>query len=253
MMRLHFGNMIEIVEGIVISEKAYGETSKIINVFTKEYGVIGMMVHGCRTLKSPLRSVTDKLSYGKFTIYYKKDKLSILSEVNILNPLKEIKKDIEKLSYASFLVDLSEQVVKQTSLVSTIYSLLIESLLKINEGFDPLVIMNMIELKYLDYLGVLPVLDACSICGRKTDIITLSSDKGGYLCSHCRTNEPIISKKAIQLIRMYYYVQISKIEKLEVSQEVKREINEFLDNYYDRYTGLYLKSKNFVKELAKLS
>ena len=245
--------MVEEVEGIVISEKAYGETSKIINVFTKEYGIIGMMVKGCRTLKSPLRSVTDKLSYGKFTIYYKKDKLSILSEVNILNPFKEIKKDIAKLSYASFLLDLSEQVVKQTSLSTAIYGLLIESLIKINEKFDQLVIMNIIELKYLDYLGVLPVLDSCSVCFKKTDIVTLSSDKGGYLCSRCRTNEPIISKKAIKLIRMYYYVDISKIEKLEVSEEVKREINEFLDRYYDRYTGLYLKSKSFMKELAKFS
>ncbi len=245
--------MVEEVEGIVISEKAYGETSKIINVFTKEYGIIGMMVKGCRTLKSPLRSVTDKLSYGKFTIYYKKDKLSILSEVNILNPFKEIKKDIAKLSYASFLLDLSEQVVKQTSFSTAIYGLLIESLIKINEKFDPLVIMNIIELKYLDYLGVLPVLDGCSVCFKKTDIVTLSSDKGGYLCSRCRTNEPIISKKAIKLIRMYYYVDISKIEKLEVSEEVKREINEFLDRYYDRYTGLYLKSKSFMKELAKFS
>lgn len=244
--------MVEEVSGIVISEKAYGETSKIINVFTKEYGIIGMMVKGCRTLKSPLRSVTDKLSYGKFTIYYKKDKLSILSEVNIINPFKEIKKDIEKLSYASFLLDLSEQVVKQTPFSTAIYGLLIESLIKINEKFDPLVIMNIIELKYLDYLGVLPVLDCCSVCSRKTDIVTLSSDKGGYLCSRCRTNEPIISKKAIKLIRMYYYVDISKIEKLEVSEEVKREINEFLDRYYDRYTGLYLKSKSFMKELAKL-
>ena len=31
-----------------------------------------------------------------------------------------------------------------------------------------------------------------------------------------------------------------------------KEINDFLDNYYDRYTGLYLKSKSFVKELAKI-
>lgn len=245
--------MVEEVEGIVISEKSYGETSKIINVFTKQYGIIGMMVKGCRTLKSPLRSVTDKMSYGNFTIYYKKEKLSILSEVNIINPFKEIKRDIEKISYASFLLDLSEQVVKQTSASKAIYGLLIDGLTKINEKYDPLVIMNILELKYLDYLGVLPVLDCCSMCFRKTDIVTLSSDKGGYLCSKCRTNEPIISKKAIKLIRMYYYVEISKIEKLEVSEEVKREINGFLDRYYDRYTGLYLKSKNFMNELAKLS
>ncbi len=252
MIRLRFGSMIEIVEGIVVSEKAYGETSKIIQVFTKKYGIIGMMVKGCRTLKSPLRSVTEKLSYGNFTIYYKKDKLSILSEVNIINPWKNLKKDIEKLTYASFLIELSEQVVKQTSLHTTVYALLIESLKKIDEGFDPLVIMNIMELKYLDYLGVLPVLDSCASCFRKTGIITLSSDKGGYLCSKCRTNEPIISKKAIQLVRMYYYVDISKIEKLEVSNSVKKEINDFLDQYYERYTGLYLKSKNFVQELTKL-
>ena len=44
--------MIEKVEGIVINEKAYGETSKIINVITKEYGIIGIIAKGARTLKS---------------------------------------------------------------------------------------------------------------------------------------------------------------------------------------------------------
>lgn len=244
--------MLEEVEGIIISERAYGETSKIINVLTKEHGIIGMMVKGCRTMKSPLRSTTDKLTYGKFSIYYKKDKLSLLSEVNIINPFKEIKKDIDKISYASFIVELSEQVIKQTT-YTYIYSLLISALVKINENFDPLVIANILELKYLDFLGVLPILDSCSNCGNKSNIVTLSSDKGGYLCSRCRTNEPIISKKSIQLIRMYYYIEISKIETLNVSFQSKKEINDFLDNYYDRYTGLYLKSKQFINNLNRLA
>ena len=32
----------------------------------------------------------------------------------------------------------------------------------------------------------------------------------------------------------------------------KDEINDFLDDYYDRYTGLYLKSKKFLKTLESL-
>ena len=52
--------MIE-VEGIVLSITEYGETSRIINVMTKD-GIIGMMAKGARTLKSPLRSTTDKLT-----------------------------------------------------------------------------------------------------------------------------------------------------------------------------------------------
>jgi len=34
---------------------------------------------------------------------------------------------------------------------------------------------------------------------------------------------------------------ISKIEKLEVREEVKREINEFLDRYYDRHRSIFKK------------
>ena len=32
-------------------------------------------------------------------------------------------------------------------------------------------------------------------------------------------------------------------------EEVKDEIRSFIDDYYDRYSGLYLKSKEFLKKL----
>ena len=242
--------MIIDVEGIIINSKDYKDSSKILNIFTKEYGVIGVIAKGCRSLKSNLRSITDKLTYATFTIYYKKDKLSILSEGSIINNFSSIKKDIEKISYASFLVDLTSQVYKQCENIS-LYDLLISALIKINDNFNPLIITNIIELKYLDYLGVMPNLNGCGICGSKS-VVTLSSDKGGYVCSKCHTNEPIVSDKAIKLVRMYTLVDIGKISKLDISKDVVFEVNTFIDDYYDRYTGLYLKSKDFLKNLNKL-
>ena len=241
--------MIE-VEGIVLTTQDYGETSKILNVITKEYGIIGMIAKGTRSLKSSLRSSTDKLTYGVFNIYYKEGKLSILSAIDVINPFKNIKKDISKISYSSYLLELAGQVIRQNN-NSNIYDLLINGLIKIDEGYDPLVIMNIIELKYLEYLGVMPILDCCSKCGNTT-ICTLSSKAGGYVCNKCYTNERIVSTKTIKLIRMLYYVDISKISKIEICEESKYEINTFLDEYYDSYTGLYLKSKNFIKNLEKL-
>lgn len=242
--------MIEKVEGIVINEKAYGETSKIINVITKEYGIIGIIAKGARTLKSEFRVSTAKLSYAYFNIIYKEGKLSTLVSADIINPFKNIIKDINKISYAVYILELSEQVVKQTN--QNIFDLMLSGLIKINEGYDPLIIMNIIELKYLDYLGVMPVLDRCSVCGSTNNIVTLSSDKGGYVCKNCHSTEKIISEKAIKLIRLFYYVDISKISKLEIGDVSKKEINDFLDVYYDRYTGLYLRSKTFLKNLEKV-
>lgn len=242
---------IEEVEGIITSETNYGDTSKIINIITKEHGLIGVMAKGCRSLKSPLRSVTSKLTYGKFIIYYKEDKLSTLKEVSIINYFKNLKKNITKISYAAYILELSEGVIKQSN-NQNIFDLLIQSLIKIDEGFDPLVIMNILELKYLEYLGVMPVLDSCAVCGKKQGIVTLSSYRGGYVCQDCFNNEKIVSTKTIKLIRMFYYLDISKISKLDISAQSKNEINLFLDDYYTRYTGLYLKSKSFIKNLQKI-
>ena len=71
-------------------------------------------------------------------------------------------------------------------------------------------------------------------------------------CQKCLENDKIVHPKTIKLIRMFYYVDISKIDKIEISDNIKNEINEFVDDYYDRYSGLYLKSKQFLKNITKV-
>ena len=242
---------IESIEGIVLSETNYSESSKILNVLTKEHGLIGIMSKGCRNMKSKLRAASRKLIYGTFHIYYKENGLSTLIGVDIINSFSNTMMDLEKISYASFILELSSQVVKQTE-ESEVFDLLKDSLIKIEEGLNPMAITNILELKYLDYLGVSPSIDACAHCGSNKQIITLSSDAGGYVCRECYQNEPIVSEKTIKMIRMFYYVDIKNITKLDVSKEVSSEINRFLDDYYDRFTGLYLKSKDFIKKINQI-
>ncbi len=238
------------VEGLVIDEKPYSETSKILNIITKEKGVIGVLAKGAKRLKSPLRSVTERFSYAKFNISYKDNKLSTLISADIINPLFNIKKDIKKLSYLNFLSELTSLVIKQNN-DKRIYDIFISAVLKIEEGFDPSLITNILEIKYLFFLGVAPKLNGCVVCGSQK-VVTISSYKGGFVCKNHVDGEYIVSDKTIKLIRVLEYVDISKITKLEVKDEVKKEINDFLDDYYDRYTGLYLKSKKFLKNLVNL-
>ena len=242
--------MIERVEGIIIKDASYSETSKLLTLITKEHGIINLLAKGAKTLKSPLRSTTTKLTHGYFNIIYKESKLSTLKEVDTIDYYKNIKKDINKISYATYILELVEQVIKQTN-NEEVFDNLIASLKKIEANMNPLVITNILELKCLDYLGVMPILDCCSVCGNE-NIITISADQGGYLCKNCRKEETIVDEKTIKLIRMFYYVDINKIEKLEISKKISEEINYFLNSYYERYTGLYLKSKKFIEKLSKV-
>ena len=147
------------------------------------------------------------------------------------------------------MLELTSQVYKNDK-DNSIYDLLINGLIKINNGYDENIITSIIELKLLNYLGIMPIVDRCVSCGSCDDIVTISSYKGGYLCKNCVGNENIFNIKTLKLIRMFYYVDISKISKLDVSDNIKREINLFIDDYYDRYSGLYLKSKDMLYNIS---
>ena len=236
------------VKGIIISDTNYSESSKILNVLTKEYGLIGIIAKGCRNLKSTLRRVSTKLTYGYFYINYKENTLSTLLEVDVLNDFKTIKTNLTKIGYALYLVDFARQVEMENK-DEQIFNILEAALVKIEEGFDPGIITNIVELKYLSFLGVRPELNKCSKCGSTKNIVTISGDSGGYICKNCYTNEYITDEKTVKLLRMFEFVDISKIKELNILDRNKKEIDTFLESYYLRYTGLYLKSKDFLSQI----
>lgn len=237
--------------GIILSEVDYKESSKIINVLTKECGIIGVKANGTKRVNSKLSSVSSKLTYGYFHVKYNEHGLSTLLEVDVIDRFKNIRKDINMMSYSLYLLELAERVYKHDN-DEVIYELLIASLKKIDEGYDYKVIVNIFELKMLDYLGIRPVVDECVNCGNKHDIVTISSYRGGYLCKNCARGEVIVNIKTIKLLRMFYYVDISKITKLDISDNIKNELSRFIYDYYDRYSGIYLKSREFLKNLEKI-
>lgn len=234
--------MVE-TEGFIISEVSYGETSKIINIFTKDYGIIGVHARGAKTIKSPFRSTTSAFLFVKINIRYKVDKLSILISSDIINPFKFIRSDLQLLSFLTYLIDLSSQVYRE-SLNENIYDLLKLSLLKIEDGMDPFVMTNLLEIKYLDFLGVAMNLECCSKCG-SLDIVTFDVVEHS-LCDNCVTNQIIFGEKIIKLMKLYKLVNLEKISKTDVEKDITKTISLILSAYYDNYTGLYLKSKKFL-------
>jgi DNA repair protein RecO (recombination protein O) len=244
--------MIKKYEGIIISTVDYKENSKIVNILTKNDGLIGVFAKGSKRLKSNISSTSSILTYGIFHTNSINKGMPNLIEVDIINSFKNIRKDLLKTNYAVFLLELSGQVYRHDN-NNNIYELLISGLIKINAGYDASIICSIIELKLLDNLGIKPIIDKCVNCGNTNGIITISSYKGGYLCKNCTKSEKIFNIKTLKLIKMFYYVDINKISKLEISTNIKKEICMFIDEYYDRYAGLYLKSKNFLNEYANLN
>ncbi len=238
--------MLKTIEGVVVSTTPFSESSKIINILTKE-GIVSVISKGSKKLNSPLRIISNKLTYGEYTIYYNRDKLSTLKEGAVINEFKNIHSDLSLISYFTYITELSNQVMKENN-HEEIYNLYIKTVLKIEDGLNPIVMMNILEIKLLDYLGVSLSLNGCAKCGSDKDIITIDPDVGGYLCKNCYTNEIIYDEKVRKMLRMYYLVDIDSIKELKIKDYVIDAINHFMTVYYDRYTGIYTHSKKFLEE-----
>lgn len=243
--------MLKKIEGIIVSTVDYKESSKIINILTNTEGLIGVLAKGSKSPKSKISATSNVLVYGTFYLNYHKGNIPLLTEVDVKNSFKYIRKDLLKMNYAIFLLELVSQAYRHDK-TEKIYTLLIDGLNKINEGYDPQIITNIIELKLLQYLGIKPVVDCCVNCQKTENIITISSYKGGYLCQNCIGNEPIYQLKTVCLIRMFCYIDLSKITKIDISDTIKKEISAFIEDYYERYSGLYLKSKHLLEEFARI-
>ena len=246
------------IEGIVTGEQNYSESSKILKILTKDLGIISVISKGCKKPKSPLRSVSNNLIYAIFDISYKENSLSTLISADIIDNFKNIimdYKDLAKKLYAFTIVDLTLQVISQKQIekdeIKSIYEILISSIKKIDEGLNPRIILDIVMLKYLNYLGVMPSIDSCAVCGNNKDIVTMDSKSFGFICKNCYQDEVIVNKDALKLIRMLYYIDISRIKNLKVKEEIE-DVRKFINSYYEDHTGIYFNIKKKIIALNKL-
>lgn len=233
-------------KGIVLSETPYSETSKILNLLTEDFGLIGVISKGCRNVKNKLRGVSNKMNYCEYTINYKEKGLSTLIEGSTINSFKNIYTDMKKAIYAFYLMDIVSQVLKESNNKS-IFNLLIPALTKINDGLSPELISNIVEIKLLDYLGVTLNLNSCVLCGEENNLLTVDLVNGGVICKNCYQDGYIMNNRALHLMQLLQKVDLRKIETLEITDdEIFKEIDKFIQEYYSSYTGIYLKKKDNI-------
>ncbi len=231
-------------KGIVISETNYSETSKILNILTEDYGLIGVIAKGSRNMKNKLRGVSNKMNYCEYTISYKEKGLSTLIEGSTLNSFKNIYLDMRKAFYSFFLMDLFSQVLKENN-NKKLFSLLENSLIKINDGLNEKLICVIVEIKLLEYLGVSLNMECCNICGRDDEFLTVSINDGGIICKNCYHDGYVFNDKTLKLFLLLAKIDLFKIKKLELTDDnAFNEIDKFLDEYYNFYTGIYLNKKD---------
>lgn len=243
--------MLQKCEGIVIRTTDYGETNKIITIYTREWGKIGAMARGAKKPNSRLAAVSQLFTYGYFLVQ-KSTGLGGMQQGEMISSMRSIREDIFLTAYASYIVELTDKSTDDKKPNPYLFEMLYQTLNYMNEGYDLDVLMFIYELKMLNVLGLYPVLNQCSVCGSTDGNFSFSVREGGFLCHRCLDKDPYhykVSASTIKLLRLFYYFDLSRLGEISVKPETKAELKKVITAFYEEYSGLYIKSKKFLNQL----
>lgn len=244
--------MLEKLEGIVIRTGNYGETHKIVTLFTKEKGKIAVMARGAKKPKSRMTSITQPFVQASYLVQMGSN-MGTLHQGEVVQSFRAIREDIEKAAYASYMAELTDKLIEQNEPDPFLYEQFLLTLEWMGEGKDLDILLYMYELKMYKKGGFAPQLMQCVNCGQQQNPpFSFSIIEGGVLCKRCSHIDPesvTLSEKLHKILQMCLHVDIQRVGNISVKQETKEQVRNILDLYYERYGGYFLKSKKFLNQL----
>lgn len=242
------------IEGIVIRSIDYGEANKIVTIFSKEGGKLGMMARGAKKPNSRLSSVSELFTYGSY-LFRSSSGLGTMTQGEVVHSFRTIREDLFKTAYTAYIAEITEKLTDEKQPNSQLFHLLYHSLRYINEDYDAEVIAFIYALKMLVYAGLAPQVNYCVRCQNEKRPYSFSIKEGGFLCARCENVDRYripLSDATQRLLPLFFKIEITQIGTISLKEKTKQEIRTVLHHYYDTYSGLFLKSRRFLDQLHRI-
>lgn len=183
--------------GIVLNSYDLGESDRILNIYTKENGLVRAVVKGARKPLSKFSGKIDQLSCCYFHFANGKN-LDILCDCEQVNGFPSLRSNLTRLTSAVlFLEIVSNFAYEDESDSHHIYDLLCESLNRLQISSNPDLDSISFISKFLSLHGYKPQFETCVSCNsvvrdqwseireQNSEVYLYSNVLGGVLCGNC--------------------------------------------------------------------
>lgn len=227
------------VRGFVLSQSDYKESDILMQVLTKEYGIISLVGKASKKLDSKNHFLP--MCIYEFMIDYKDGKTiySIHGSKLIKSYFED--SEIDMMSFKNILIEV------------TLKNKDIDTYDELTFVFDNIDNKNkyLLGSMYFSFLtkqfGVMPIVDGCAVCGGKK-VVSLSNNDGGFVCQTHSSGLPALPVDRLKKFRLIIKGQFKDYQ---ILKDFSYDLNDFylITNYYLQHSYIKLKSYDFYKTL----
>jgi len=176
---------------IVLRARPYGESDKIVSFLTENFGKLTGIAKGA--LRSRRRFLNSLEPFSLVQLQFQDSahgNLAFIAGADLLFSLRRLASSLEGISYASYLVEITDGLISERDENLSVFQHLRDGLRYLDESGGSLRFLIQYELKLLQLAGYRPALDDCKRCGQARHTAHLgqwhfSPADGGVLCDSC--------------------------------------------------------------------
>jgi DNA repair protein RecO (recombination protein O) len=258
--------MLKRTEGIVLRTIPFGEADLIVTYLTPDFGLIKLFAKSPRKIKSRFGSSLEPLTHSKISFWGKEEAaLPRLTQSDIIHSFQSLRENLNCLLRLSEMVELIINFIPEREGNIRVYTLLLDTLRDIEGNLLPAgvqrigkggfrnegLIVNHYKIKFLEFVGFAPKLDACGRCGKSGYCFYLS--QGSILCEACARGVDSPIKLSPAVLRFYSDLRTwdaAKIQRIRPSAALLSELSGIINIHIKYILSRPLKSEEFIHALS---
>jgi len=245
----------EKTDAIVIRQADFSESSRVVTLFSREFGQISTVAKGVRRLKGPFEAAIDLLAVCRIVFIRKSTtSLDILTEAQLISRFTPHEKNLSSLYGGYYLAELLSSLTEEYDPHPLLFDEAVTTLGRHSGQPDWKLSLLRFELIVLREIGQLPAFDECVACGTPVtneDSFGFWVSQGGLICSKCQNEtyqQNQIQPGSITLLQKLTTEPAEIIDRLVVSSQQYKEMRHVVTAAISHVLGRRPKMLRYLKD-----
>jgi DNA repair protein RecO (recombination protein O) len=243
------------VEAIVLRHNDWGEADRLLGLFTRELGKLRAIAKGVRKPRSRKAGHLEPFTRVNLLLAKGRD-LWIITQAETVNAHLNLRQDLERVGYASYVVELLDRFTYEEGENPALYRLLSDTLARVDSQSEPGISIHYYEIRLLDLLGFRPQLFTCAACHEEIQARDqyFSAALGGVLCPRCGAavaGATPVSMVALKYLRHFQRSSYAEAARAHLALQVEREIERLMQHYLTYLLERGLNTPAFLRRVRQ--
>jgi DNA repair protein RecO (recombination protein O) len=236
-------------EALVLSTVDYGESDRLVTLFTREHGKLTAFAAGARKSKRRFAGALEPFMRVGVQIVETRGSTVRLDSADIRAGFYAVREDLSLIARALHAVELCRELTRDHEAHPELFDLLEAYLVRLDAKEAGPTSLIAFELAALAHAGLMPRFDSCSLCGGEPgERPRFDAGHGGAVCEPCAPRAREASAMAPGLLQGLRALQEG--QRTPLSPELRSRARTLLNAFLAHHIGRRLRSVDFMTQVG---